>query len=81
VRLGTLHAGATDEDLADFWVRAIYAMRKRGLDEDERHAVVSLLMREGVPLPSTADWAGAPIGAMAEAAAELGGLVQEDRAR
>lgn len=81
VRLGTLHAGATDEDLVDFWVRAIYAMRKRGLDEDERRAVAGMLMREGVPLPSTADWAGVPIGAMAEAAAELGGFVQGDRAR
>ena len=58
-----------------------YALTECNLREDERHAVVSLLMREGVPLPSTADWAGAPIGAMAEAAAELGGLLQGDPAR
>jgi hypothetical protein len=74
VRLGTLHAGATDEDLFEFWVRAIYGMRKYGLSEDERRDIARMLTREGVPLPSCLEWKGAQQGAMAEAAAELAEL-------
>ena len=77
VRLGTLHTGATEADLAEFWSRAIYAMRKYGLDEDERRDIAHELQREGVPLPNSSEWPGLSGrgGVWIDVATELAALV------
>ena len=77
--LGTLATGMGDEELAEFWGRAIYRLRRYGLDEKRRREIAGQLKRAGVPLPETADWPGASRPGWADVAAELVGLIPGQR--
>jgi hypothetical protein len=70
--LGTLTTGMSDQGLAEFWGRALYRLRKYGLDADARREIAQQLLRAGVPLPASAAWPGATRPGWA---AELEGLL------
>jgi len=77
--LGTLQTGMVDQQLAEFWGRVIYRLRRYGMTADYRRGLAEQLMRAGVPLPETADWPGASRPGWADVAAELVGLIPGQR--
>ena len=73
--LGKLQTGITDQDLAVFWAKALYRLRRYGLAEEQRRKIAGQLLRAGAPLPQSADWPGASRPGWSEVSAELAGLL------
>ena len=75
--LGELETGATDPDLARFWGGTLKRMRKLGLNDVERRAMVEQLRAKGVPLPEQPTWPRSTEPQWVEVAEELAALIRD----
>ena len=54
--LGSLKDKVKDHELAWFWLRALWRMKRHGLDPEQRHALAKEMIRKGATLPTSDKW-------------------------
>jgi hypothetical protein len=54
--LGSLKDKMRDHELAWFWLRALWRMKRHGLDPEQRHALAKEMIRKGATLPTADKW-------------------------
>jgi hypothetical protein len=54
--LGSLKDKMEDHALSWFWLRALWRMKRHGLDPEQRHALAKEMIRKGATLPTADKW-------------------------
>jgi hypothetical protein len=54
--LGSLKDKMEDRALSWFWLRALWRMKRHGLDPEQRHALAKEMIRKGATLPTSDKW-------------------------